>query len=258
MEAKRVKIIPNREEALAIADECARVLTERFGVRKVHLFGSVTGESPWHNRSDLDIAVEGLTQQNYLRALSALDKLLPPELELDLITLEDAPPELAARIQGEKKMPEEPIEAMKERIANELQSLERVAQGLQTFLSTAQKQPSELEMRGVASYLHDFYNGIERIFERIAVTLDGSLPAGERWHQLLLQQMEEERKNVRPAIISRVLSQRLLDYLRFRHRFRHTYGGELLWEKLHLLAEGVQEAFTQLRSQLKHFESKIG
>ena len=257
MKTKRVKTIPSQTEALAIVEECAHVLKAQFGVRKVHVFGSVTGEGPWHDRSDLDIAVEGLAPKDYFRALSVLDEVLPPELELDLFILEDMPPEWAARIQGGKKMPADLIEVMKARIANELTSLERVAQSLQTFLSIVSEQPSEIEIRGTGSYVHDFYSGIERIFERIAVTLDGGLPAGDRWHQALLQQMTEVPQGVRPAVIDDVLYQHLLDYLKFRHLFRHTYGNELEWGKLRPLAEGVQEIFTKLYAQLTQFQQKV-
>jgi len=225
MEVDDEKKIPSRMEALRIAEECAKVLTEQFGVKKVYLFGSVTGVSPWHNRSDLDIAVEGLALQDYFRALSALDKILPPSLEVDLITLEDALPEIAKRIRGGTKMAENPIEAMKQRIADELQSLERVAAQLQQLLAQMPESPTFVELRATGSILHDFYSGIERIFERIAVTLDGGLPEGERWHQLLLQQMEEETKG-RPAVIDSELSTRLLEYLKFRHRFRNIYGND--------------------------------
>lgn len=245
--------IPSRTEALAIAEECAHVLKARFGVRKVYLFGSVTGEGPWHDRSDLDIAVEGLAPKDYFRALVALSKVVPPELEIDLFTLETTLPEVAAKIRGEKKMPENPIEAMKERIANELKSLERVVQSLQNFLSTASEQPSEIEIRGTATYLHDFYTGLERIFERIAVTLDGGLPSGDRWHQLLLQQMKEEKEGVRLAVIDDALYQRVEEYLKFRHCFRHTYSDALEWDKLRPLAEGIPETFVQLREQLAQF-----
>jgi len=248
MEIKQT--IPSRTEALAIAEECAHVLKARFGVRKVYLFGSVTGEGPWHDRSDLDIAVEGLAPQDYFRALVALSKVAPPELEIDLFTLESTLPEVVAKIRGEKKMPANPIEAMKERIANELNSLERVVNQMQQLLEQIPDAPTFVELRATGSILHDFYSGIERIFERIAVTLDGGLPTGDRWHQLLLQQMTEERKGVRPAVIDDALYQRVEEYLKFRHRFRHTYSDELEWNKLRPLAEGIPETFTQLREQL--------
>lgn len=88
---------------------------------------------------------------------------------------------LSLRLCDRGKPAENPIEAMKQRITDELQALERITRGLQTFLSQAPEQPSELEIRGVASYLQDFYNGAERIFERIAVTLDGISSCCSRW-----------------------------------------------------------------------------
>ena len=255
MEAKAEKFL-SQAEALRIAEECARVLTKQFRVKKVYLFGSVTGASPWHNRSDLDIAVEGLAPQDYFLALSALDKMLPSSLEVDLITLEDALPEIAASIQGKMKMAENPIEAMKQRIANELQALERVSSQLQQLLARMPESPTFVELRATGSILHDFYSGVERIFERIAVTLDGGLPEGERWHQLLLQQMEEETQ-VRPAVIDRELSARLLEYLKFQHRFRNIYGNELQWDRLRPLAENVFETLMQLRKRLAEFEGYL-
>ena len=161
----------SRTEALAVAEKCAHVLKEQFGVKKVYIFGSVTGVGPWHDRSDFDIAVEGLAPDDYFRALSALDEYLPRSLEVDLISLESAFPEVAANIRGERKMPEDSIEAMKQRIADELTTLDRVTRRLQTALNQISDWPNELERRGIATYVHDFYNGVERIFERIAVTL---------------------------------------------------------------------------------------
>jgi len=256
MESKNEKNILSQPEALRIAEKCEEILTEQFGVKKVYLFGSVIGESPWHDKSDLDIAVEGLAPQDYFRALLVLDKLLPSFLEIDLITLEDALPKIAARIRGEKKMAENPIEAMKQRIANELQSLERVAEQLQQLLTQIPEPPTFVELRATASILHDFYSGIERIFERVAVTLNGGLPEGERWHQSLLQQMAEETEG-RPAVIDKKLLERLLEYLKFRHRFRNMYGNELQWDKLYPLSENVLDTLIQLRKSLAAFEDYL-
>ncbi|MCI0529315.1 MAG: nucleotidyltransferase domain-containing protein, partial [Nitrospira sp.] len=78
------------QQAQEAAEACIRVLKEQFGVREVYVFGSLAGQSPWHSRSDIDLAVEGLPPKEYIRALSTLWELLPEGLELDLITLEDA------------------------------------------------------------------------------------------------------------------------------------------------------------------------
>ncbi|MCZ6680914.1 MAG: hypothetical protein O7E52_27110 [Candidatus Poribacteria bacterium] len=114
------------------------------------------------------------------------------------------------------------------------------------------KMPSRAEALALA----EGYS-IERIFERIAVTLDGGLPSGDRWHRLLLAQMAGPQAGIRPAFIDDKLSQRVEEYMKFRHRFRYTYGGDLLWEKLQPLAEGVEEVFRQLRAQLAQFNQQI-
>src|SRR5439155_16784266 len=49
------------EEARAAARRCAQILVARVGVRRVILFGSLTGRgaAPFGLRSDVDLAVEG-------------------------------------------------------------------------------------------------------------------------------------------------------------------------------------------------------
>ncbi|MBW2154425.1 MAG: hypothetical protein JRH18_22510 [Deltaproteobacteria bacterium] len=44
----------------------------------------------------------------------------------------------------------------------------------------------------VAFDLHSFYQGVERIFEAIAKSIDRTVPSGDRWHKSLLAQMTEE------------------------------------------------------------------
>lgn len=242
-----------RQQAQEAAEVCARVLKEQFGVREVYLFGSLAGQSPWHSRSDIDLAVEGLAPSQYVSALSALWPLLPEGVELDLITLENAPPELMARIKGEVKMPEYPQKALKKDIADELINLDRIVDEANLFLQKLPSEPTSFELRAAGSLVHDFYNGVERIFERVAVRLGPGLPAGESWHTLLLRAMESGVEGIRPAVIDHKLALRLMDYLRFRHLFRHTYGYELQWDKLRPLIEGLDETLTQVRQQIEQF-----
>ena len=64
-------------------------------------------------------------------------------------------------------------------------------------------------LRAVASILHDFYCGAERIFIRIAEELNGGIPEGENWHIQLLKDMGLEIEKVRPSVISHDASKRL-------------------------------------------------
>ncbi len=43
-----------QQEALLVAEQCAEMLRQRFGARTVIPFGSLVGDGPWHEGSDLD------------------------------------------------------------------------------------------------------------------------------------------------------------------------------------------------------------
>ena len=247
----------SREEAQELAERCATLLREQFGARRVILFGSAAGEAPWHGRSDLDLAVEGLSPDQHWQALNACYKLLPPELTLDLIPLESAWPGLRARIEGEVAMPEDPIDVLTFEINSELQRLEQVAMELDEFLQSVPPEPGKVLVQGSAKYLHDFYNGVERIFERIAVRVDEDLPAGCNWHTLLLQRMGQAFGTRRPAVINRNLEEQLSEYLRFRHLFRHTYGYDLKWERVRELSQELPGVLRELDNQLSAFLSAL-
>jgi hypothetical protein len=105
-------------------------------------------------------------------------------------------------------------------------------------------------MQALASYLHQFYTGCERILERLAVTVDGGLPGEAFSHANLLAQMARECPGVRPAVLHEALWLRLQDYLAFRHFFRHAYGYTLDWAKLGPLVTGMSTTLADLQGQL--------
>ena len=84
-----------------IAYTCARRLIQDFGASKVYLFGSLLEEDLVHDRSDVDLAVEGLEGKLYFKALREVWALLPAGVELDLVLLERAWPGLAERVRRE-------------------------------------------------------------------------------------------------------------------------------------------------------------
>ena len=75
----------------------------------------------------------------------------------------------------------------------------------------------------VAFDLHSFYQGVERIFEAIAKSIDRTVPSGDRWHKRLLVQMTEEIPGIRPAVISEETRTALDSYRTFRHLARNIY-----------------------------------
>src|SRR3989304_7033408 len=108
-------------------------------------------------------------------------------------------------------------------------------------------------LRAVASILHDFYCGAERIFIRIAEELNGGIPEGENWHIQLLKDMGLEIEKVRPPVISPGVSKSLRENLEFRHRFRNIYGFELEWEKMKGLRERLPVVVEEFKKEMKQF-----
>ena len=106
--------------------------------------------------------------------------------------------------------------------------------------------------RAQASMFHDFYNGVERIFLRIAAEL-GGVPRGEQWHRQLLDDMLLDLDDLRPAVISAGLRAKLQPFLRFRHLFRNIYGQELEPDRLAEIADAYEPAHDQFQKELDDF-----
>ena len=108
-----------------------------------------------------------------------------------------------------------------EDIKIEMENLERLKGEMKVLLEKIGVQPGFVEIRAAASILHDFYSGVEKIFERIAINIDKNLPKGENWHIELLSQMAKPFPEIREPVISESLFQNLKEYLKFRHLFRY-------------------------------------
>jgi predicted nucleotidyltransferase len=242
-----------QQEARDLAMRCATILRQRFGAKHVIPFGSVVRDGAWHSGSDLDLAVEGIAPEQFYTAWAAVREILPPGLDVDLVDLAHAGEALRARILGEKPMSEEPLRALKELVEDELAALGQIVQAMQEGMSALDIVPSQFAMHALASYLHQFYTGCERIFERIALALDGGLPGGAYSHANLLAQMARELPGICPAVLNEALWLRLQDYLAFRHFFRHAYGYTLEWAKLRPLVAGMSTTLGDVQEQLKAF-----
>jgi hypothetical protein len=113
------------------------------------------------------------------------------------------------------------------------------------------RKPSNYVLRAGGSILHDFYTGIEKIFEDIAKEIDRRMPTGEEWHSDLLRQMTLDIPGLRPPVISASTEKRLREYLGFRHLFRKRYGFELEWEKMKRLLITIPQVLLQLEKEIQ-------
>lgn len=140
-----------------------------------------------------------------------------------------------------------------ERIRDELKELSKTLQRVEKGWQRAERSGDDYYLDGVALNLHGLYNGLERVFERIATVLDGSLPRGENWHQVLLEQMTREIPAVRPAVISERTRARLDDYRGFRHVVRNVYTFKFDPAKLKKLVSEAPSLFENTQTELLAF-----
>lgn len=148
------------------------------------------------------------------------------------------------------------LRRLRSAIRDELTDLDRIAVDSSRYATAfAEKLPDDLECRGLAALLHDFYTGLERIFQAIADEIDGGVPGTGQWHRLLLRQMALDVEQVRPAVLEKSIAVRVEDYLRFRHLFRNLYGHRLDWERMRPLLGELAAAHSAVRANLQRFEA---
>ncbi|OGU17133.1 MAG: hypothetical protein A2076_04185 [Geobacteraceae bacterium GWC2_53_11] len=139
------------------------------------------------------------------------------------------------------------------RIDTELSELKLVVERTLQAWDKAVKQDDDFYLDSVALNLHAFYSGLERIFEKLASSIDGAVPTAANWHQELLTQMQTEIPSLRPAIISYDLKEALEEYRGFRHVVRNVYTYHLKPEKLKLLVNNLEYTFKLASEELTGF-----
>lgn len=97
---KQHQLTQHQLRAWKVARQAEALLHERFKVNRVVVFGSLVRSDLFHPRSDVDLAVWGLDEKEYYRAVAQL-LALDPTIEIDLVMAEDAPASLLANIEKE-------------------------------------------------------------------------------------------------------------------------------------------------------------
>lgn len=137
--------------------------------------------------------------------------------------------------------------------ATEREQLRRLLFGVDRLLAKCRDTPpNEIELSALAATLHSFYTGVENIFKRVSVELDGEPLRGDAWHRELLMRMISPTGR-RPALLSKELHDTLNEYLRFRHVFRNAYSFDLDWRKMSPLVLRLEETFQKLEKELDAF-----
>jgi len=146
------------------------------------------------------------------------------------------------------------IKVLQSEISDELRTIEQISQEASQGLAIPEgESPNRIELRGWALLAHDFYTGIESIFERIAVDINGQYPNGPDSHQRLIRNMTLEIEGVRPSVISKESAVELDELRKFRHFIRHAYGASLEWRRIREHLVRIQSFYSLFQRQIQQF-----
>ena len=138
-------------------------------------------------------------------------------------------------------------------VLSELGRMSKLMEEYSDFLDKYSDNMDEYLLRVKASFMADFYMGVEKIFELIAEELNGGSPRGEGWHKRLLHSMTLEMGKIRPAVISGELYRDLVQFLGFRHVVRQAYGFQLDPRKLDELEKVFRKTWKRFSREIKAF-----
>lgn len=134
-------------------------------------------------------------------------------------------------------------------IKKELQNL----QELRTEMEKIRTEQGIVFKRSKGSILHDFYNGCERIFKKIAMEFNSGYEGSEKWHKNLLYRMTLPIEGIRPRVISDELAAELDEFLAFRHLFRNIYGFELKGDRIDYLSNKFDKVAETFKKEIDAF-----
>ena len=134
------------------------------------------------------------------------------------------------------------MDRVPKQILAEKQNVETALDNLNKALTRTNK--STIELAAIGTFLHNIYNGIENILKQIAHLKSLEIPKSDSWHKDLLN------LSVSKGIISEELSDRLYEYLTFRHFFIHSYGFMLEEKHLEGLATNIHDVWMRFMSEI--------
>lgn len=130
-------------------------------------------------------------------------------------------------------------------ILAEKENVEMALNNLKEAMARAER--SVIELSAIATFLHNIYNGIENILKQVLITKGINVPKSETWHKDLLDYSRFH------GIITEGTSDKLREYLAFRHSFVHGYGFKLRKGPLEELSNNIPEVWAQFLIEIKKF-----
>ena len=132
--------------------------------------------------------------------------------------------------------------SLSQRIKVELDNISQVLTEIERIKGKENK--ATVELAGIATFIHNFYNGIENILNQILREKNITIPKTESWHKSLLA------LSIENEIITKHSRDALSEYLAFRHFFSHAYALELYPDRMESLVTDASSVFEKFKSEI--------
>lgn len=133
----------------------------------------------------------------------------------------------------------------------EFENIDFVLSELALVIKPKKQKYSVAELAAAATFIHNFYNGIENILKRVLVYLNIDTTETPTWHKDLLKTSLDKK------IISDKLYDALLNYLSFRHFFVHAYSFTLRWEELKPLVNSLESTLREFKTAIHDYINNL-
>ncbi len=119
------------------------------------------------------------------------------------------------------------------------------------------REPTVREKTAAASFMAQFYSGIENILKRISRFQSVPLPTGETWHIELFKRFCSPSFKGLPVLFDESLALAISPYRKFRHVVFHGYGFQLDWDRMREGAENIESVFERFKNNLLKYLQTI-
>ena len=144
--------------------------------------------------------------------------------------------------------------SLSEEISIELELMANVVHEVSSLChDVTGRQPTVRENTAAASFLAQFYGGVENILKRIHRYYKIPLPVGNTWHLELFNRFCPPGYDELPLLFDNKLSMALSPFRKFRHVVHHGYGFQIEWEMMSEGLENLDSVFCDVTVALKSF-----
>ena len=145
---------------------------------------------------------------------------------------------------------------LKEKIEHEILRINKLFDNGKPLLDLCKlREPDFIEASAAGSFLQSFYNGIESIILLIFKAIKEEIPNDTHWHRKLFEKTFETNDK-RAAIFQNKYKEQFIEYLSFRHYFRHSYGYEIDVVRLKPLINDVEKLWELIEEDIRKFIGK--